>query len=96
MLGFLSVLFTSAVSVKKKKQLLEECYDMEMSYTMEDEVNQMCNVSDGFEEKVCTQKDLAALRNIMSGLDTSFERAADLLKIPEADRARYKELLSRD
>lgn len=51
LLGLLDVLLSSDISAEKKKEILENEYDIPMSEKMEGEVERMCNLSDGVEQK---------------------------------------------
>ena len=51
MLGLLSVLLSSDISAEKKKELMENVYDIPMTEQIEGEVEDMCNLSDGVERK---------------------------------------------
>ena len=71
---------------------------------MENEVNEMCNLSKGIEE-IGIQKGiqrgqqegiLNSLRNLMETMNLAMETAMDALKIPEKDRAIYAEYLKKN
>ena len=50
-LRLLEVLLSSKRTVEEKKQILEKEYDIKMTETIESEVSQMCNLSDGVERQ---------------------------------------------
>ena len=51
MLAFLDVLFANELRTVRKKQILEDRFGIEMSRKAEEEVDRMCNFSDGFYER---------------------------------------------
>ncbi len=70
---------------------------------MEEEVSQMCNLSEGVEQKGI-QKGLQkgiqqalteSIKNLMDTMNLTAKEAMDALKIKEEDRFRYTELLEK-
>jgi len=51
LLGMLNVLLSSDINADDKKQILEEKYEIPMTVEMREEVEYMCNLSDGVEQK---------------------------------------------
>ena len=72
-----------------------------MTQTLESEVRYMCNLSQGVAERAMekgvaqgeNRAMLTAIRNLMETLGVTSDKAMDALKVPEADRAKYKEQL---
>ena len=92
-LRLLEVLLSSKRTVEEKKQILEKEYDIKMTETIESEVSQMCNLSDGVErqgiEKGLKQGLLQgqqvaqynAVKNLMKNLNLTCEQAIKALGI---------------
>ena len=106
-LRLLSVLLSSETAEAKKKRILRDDYAIPLTEMLERSLTEMCNLSQGVEEKGIA-KGLArgraegyvegfgsALRNLMTSMNLSAEDAMSTLKIPEKDRARYAELLEK-
>ena len=51
LLGLLDVLLSTDKSASEKKEILENEYHISMTEEMEGEMQQMCNLSDGVEQK---------------------------------------------
>jgi len=106
-LRMLDVLFGSDASEAEKRKILRDDYDIQMTRTMETEVSVMCNLSKGVEEKGRAKGRaegraegradgiLSSLKGLMETMDLSIEQAMAALKIPEAERQKYLELLKR-
>lgn len=99
-LRLLSVLLSSEVKEADKKAILETEYHIAMSQKMEEEVAQMCNLSESVEErgiqKGISQGVLQSLQNIMKNMNLTIKEAMDALEIKEEDRFRYTELLKKN
>ena len=93
-LRLLEVLLSSERAVEEKKQILENEYHIDMSTTMESEVSEMCNLSDGVERRGIRKGILQGRRedieNLMKNLKWTYEQAMDALGIPEGEREAYK------
>jgi len=106
-LRMLDVLLGSDTGEAEKRKILEDDYDIQMTRTMEQEVSVMCNLSKGVEEKGIakgmakgmakghTERALSDLCNLMETLNLTIEEAMSALKIPEAERQKYLDLLRR-
>jgi len=104
-LRMLDVLLSNETSEAEKRRILQDDYDIQMTRTMEQEVSVMCNLSKGVEEKGIakgmakglakghTERALSDLRSLMETLGLTIEQAMSALKIPEAERQKYMELL---
>ena len=103
-LRLLEVLFSPKRAAAEKKHILEKEFSVKMIEEMENEVNEMCNLSKGIEE-IGIQKGiqrgqqegiLNSLKNLMETMNLAMENAMDALKIPEKDRAIYAEYLKKN
>lgn len=100
-LRMLDVLLSSEIEEAEKRKILQDDYDIEMTHTMETEVSVMCNLSKGVMEKGMargraegvTSGILSSIKNLMESLGLSVEQAMAALKIPEAERQKYMDLL---
>ena len=100
-LKLLSVLFSSELKAEEKKKVLEEEFHIQMSQAFEEEVSNMCNLSEGVEQKgiqIGIQKGIQqalteSIKNLMDTMNMAAKEAMDALKIKEEDRSHYAELL---
>ena len=100
-LKLLSVLFSSELKAEEKKKVLEEEFHIQMSQAFEEEVSNMCNLSEGVEQKgiqIGIQKGIQqalteSIKNLMDTMNMTAKEAMDALKIKEEDRSHYAELL---
>ena len=96
-LRMLDVLLSSECKAEEKKQILEEEFAIQMSERVEEEVAQMCNLSQGIVEKGMEKgmekgafnATLASLRRLIANAGMSAEQAMNVLEIPAAERSRY-------
>ena len=107
-LRLLEVLLSSKRTVEEKKQILEKEYDIKMTETIESEVSEMCNLSDGVErqgiEKGLKQGLLQgqqvaqynAVKNLMKNLNLTCEQAIKALGISGEEWEDIKELYKDD
>lgn len=102
-LHLLSVLLSSETAEAEKKRILRDDYAIPITKTLERSLTEMCNLSQGVEEKGIAKGRaegyvegfVSALRNLMTSMNLSAEDAMSTLKIPEKDRARYAKLLEK-
>ena len=98
-LRMLDVLLSNETSEAEKRKILQDDYDIQMTHTMEKEVSVMCNLSKGVEEKGMakgmTNGILASIKNIMETMGLTIDQAMAALKVPEAERQKYMDLLER-
>ena len=102
-LKLLDVLLSPQAGEAKKRQVLQQEFDIPMTETLETEVRKMCNLSQGVMalgieqgiEKGKAEGLLAAIRNLMASMGWSMEQAMDALRIPSGDRPKYAELLQK-
>ena len=91
------MLFSSEIKAEEKKKVLEEEFHIQMSQAFEEEVSQMCNLSEGVEQKGIQKGMQRALtesiKNLMDTMNMTAKEAMDALKIKEEDRSQYTELL---
>jgi hypothetical protein len=100
-LKLLRVLLSGRVSSDKKKVVLNEDFDIEMSVELEKEMRDMCNLSAGIREdgvrdgieKGAELKQLENLRKLMQKFKISFEEAADMLDLSDSDKKKYAKII---
>lgn len=106
-LKMLDVLFSNETSVTDKKKILEDEYDIPMTQKLDEEVSSMCNLSEGVMRKGVakgraegmargvTKGILSSIQSLMETMNLSPDQAMAALKVPEAERQKYVELLKK-
>ena len=94
-LKLLDVLLSPKAGEARKRQVLQEEFDIPMTETLEAEVHQMCNLSEGVRELGRSEGLLASIRNLMANTGWSLEKAMETLGVPETDRPKYTDLLQK-
>ena len=106
-LKLLDVLLSSETGVAERRRILRDDFDIPMTETLEAEVQAMCNLSQGVEEKGRikgraegraegrTEGLLASIRSLMANTGWPLEKAMEILGVPEMDRLKYAELLQK-
>ena len=98
-LKLLEVLLSSERGTKEKQKILQEEFGIRMTQELEREVSEMCNLSDGVEQKGIAKgiaKGItASIRNLMESMGWSIEQAMDALQIPTEERNGYLNMLKR-
>ena len=106
-LKLLDVLLSPKAGEAKKRQVLQQEFDIPMTETLEVEVRKMCNLSQGVMalgieqgiekgiEKGKAEGLLAAIRNLMTNTGWPLEKAMEILGVPETDRSTYANLLQK-
>ena len=102
-LKLLDVLLSSEAGIAEKRQILQDDFDIPMTETLESEVQAMCNLSQGVEEKGRIKGRaegraeglLASIRNLMANTGWPLEKAMEILGVPEVDRSKYADLLQK-
>ena len=100
-LKLLEVLLSSERGTKEKKKILQEEFGIRMTQELEREVSEMCNLSDGVEQKGIAKgrtygivEGIAtSIRNLMESMGWSIEQAMDALQIPTEERNVYLNML---
>lgn len=108
-LRMLDVLLSENTTEAEKRKILQDDYDIQMTQTMKEEVELMCNLSQGIKEKSHAEGlaeglekgltegvekgILLSIKNLAANPDISLEKAMSMLGVPEADKKRYIELL---
>ncbi len=95
LLRLLEVLFSKDEKSSEIERILTEEFDISMSSKLKGEISDMCNLSEGLIEKGKIDKTVEMLQNLMETMSISFERATQLLKVPEEDIDMYKELVEK-
>lgn len=90
-LRLLEVLLSTERSTEEKKKILQEDFDIEMTQELEREVSEMCNLSDGIEQKTI----LSAIKKLMSSTGWNIAQAMDALQIPIEERNGYLNMLKK-
>ena len=94
-LKFLEVLLSSERSPKEKREILQEEFNIKMTQELEREVSEMCNLSEGVEQKGIAKGSTASIRNLMESMGWSIEQAMDALQIPTEERNGYLNMLKK-
>ena len=102
LLKFLEVLLSDEKTAAAKKTILQNEFNVPMTQTLETEVYQMCNLSQGAIEKGIQkgygqgreEERIASVRNLMQNLHMTAEDAMKVLNIPQEDRDRIKQALA--
>ena len=102
-LKLLEVLLSSERGTKEKKKILQEEFGIRMTQELEREVSEMCNLSDGVEQKGIakgiakgiTRGIIISIQNLMESMGWSIEQAMDALQIPTEERQTYANMLQR-
>jgi hypothetical protein len=68
---------------------LEEKYSIPMTVDLEEEIVNMCNLSEGVREMGREEGIIDSIKNLMRTMHWSLQQAMNALDIPEADRAYY-------
>ncbi len=88
-LKLLDVLLSSEKEPEEKKKILYNDFDIKMTKSLESEVQDMCNLSKGIEEKGMEKGILVSIQNLMESMDWTAEQAMKALRIPETEQAMY-------
>ena len=102
-LRMLDVLLSHETSEAEKRRILQDDYDIQMTRTLESEVSVMCNLSKGVIEKswkkgVAEGKEkgiLSSIESLMETMNWTLDQAMTALKVPEAERQNYRNLLEK-
>lgn len=106
-LKLLDVLLSSETGIAEKRQVLQHDFDIPMTETLEAEVQAMCNLSQGVEERGRikgraegrvegrTEGLLSSIRSLMTNTGWPLEKAMEILGVPETDRPKYADLLQK-
>ena len=102
-LRLLSVLLSSETAEAEKKRILRDDYAIPLTERMERSLTEMCNLSQGVEEKGIAkglargraEATVTLIQNLMDSASISIEKAMSMLKISEEDREKYIELLEK-
>ena len=104
-LRMLDVLLSHETSEAEKRRILQDDYDIQMTRAMESEVSVMCNLSKGVMEKGIAKGMekgraegmekgiLMSIRSLMETMGWTLDQAMTALKVPEAERQVYQNLL---
>lgn len=103
MLRFLNVLLADSLDIGKRKTVLQNEFGIDMTGEPEKEVKEMCNLSYGILEQGIEQgktlgiaqgefdQKIKSISKLMQKFNIDFNRAADILDIPDSERDKCKE-----
>ena len=74
---------------------IQEEFGIKMTQELEREVSEMCNLSEGVEQKGIAKGITASIRNLMESMGWSIEQAMDALQIPTEERNGYLNMLKK-
>lgn len=98
-LKLLDVLLSSEKEPEEKKKILQDDFNIKMTKTLESEVQTMCNLSKGVEEKGIAKGietgTLRAIQNLMETLKLTAEQAMTALKVPDSEQEKYASMLKK-
>lgn len=102
-LKFLEVLLSTERSTEEKKKILQEDFAIKMTQELEREVSEMCNLSDGVEQKGIAKgraygiaEGIAtSIRKLTESMGWTIEQAMDALQIPIEERNGYLNMLKK-
>ena len=98
LLRLLDVLFFGKMNVKEKQKILEQEYGIPMTEELKEEVMDMCNFSDGIEERGLKrgrqEAILQSIRNAMKNLGIPAEEAMQILGVPQKENDKSLIILS--
>ncbi|MCR5789570.1 MAG: Rpn family recombination-promoting nuclease/putative transposase [Lachnospiraceae bacterium] len=89
-LRLLDVLLSTDTKPDKKKEILQNDYDISMTEEMIEEANAMCNLGEGIREKAVIETTAGIIVNIMQNKKVSFEDAYSSIFVPEENREDIK------
>ena len=96
---FLHILFVSDMEAAKKKQILEEKYQIKMIRELEEAMDDMCNVIEYYERKSRLEGEvnttLKAIEKIEKNMNLSLEEAMEVLEIDEGLKSKIIDRLNR-
>ena len=92
LLRLLDVLLSSDKKAKEKKEILENEFQIPMTERIETEVEHMCNLSDGVEQKGIEKEHLRQIKNKMEK-NKSVEKIAEELELDVENVKNYIEIL---
>ncbi len=105
LIKMLDVLLSSTINHETKRQILETQFGIEMTEEIEEELDTMCNLSQGIEDrgirkgerngqrKGVKKQAIRDIKNLMESFDISAVQAMEALKIPKSKQKEYKRLI---
>ena len=91
-LRLLEVLLSSERDAEEKRHILQHDYDIPMTERIESEVSEMCNLSEGIEQRGIQKERLNSIQNLMKNLKLPLEQAMAALGIPKDEWETYRSL----
>ena len=98
---FFNLLFSTAHSYEKKKEILEKEYGIPMTVKLKGGIYEMCNAGEGLARKYLKQgieegyekAILDNLKNVMVAFNVTIYQALDALKVSEEEKDKYIRLM---
>lgn len=96
-LDLLNMIFNFEMDAEEKKRIMQEDFDIEMTKELDEEVSTMSSLGKQLEEsgiaKGMQMATIMYIRNIMDSLNMTAEQAMSIMKVPEDEQLKYKELV---
>ena len=93
LIKLLSGLFSVHWSAEKKCQMLENEFNFPETNSLREEIESMCNFSEGYYEMGKTDSRREDLIHLMNEFDLSIQQALYVLHVPEEDHQLYENLV---
>lgn len=97
-LRLLDVLLSTETTPEKKKEILEQDFDIPMSTKIQMETNIMCNLGEGIRERAFEQATramrISTVQNLMQSLKLSAEEAINAMGVPDEDKQPLLDIIS--
>ncbi|MCR5324197.1 MAG: Rpn family recombination-promoting nuclease/putative transposase [Lachnospiraceae bacterium] len=90
-LRILDILLSTDTKPDKKKEILQNDYNIAMSKEMIEEANIMCNLGEGIREKTEIKTKAQSIIDLMDSMGINIEKAMELLKIKSDDKDVYRQ-----
>ena len=92
-LKLLEVLLSGELMADEKKKILSEEFKIQMTQNLDEEVENMCNLSQGVEARGARKATAAAIQNLMKSTHMTSEQAMSALCVPETEYKQYEEMI---
>ena len=94
----MSVIFSDIIKAETKKKILQKDFGIPMTNEIEREVTEMCNLSDGIEEKGLKKgvdiTRIEVIKKLMKKYNQSLEEALDFMDLTEKEKKHYRHILT--
>lgn len=92
-LKLLEVLLSDEMEADDKKKIISEEFQIQMTQNLDEEVENMCNLSQGVEARGARKTTAAAIQNLMKSTHMTSEQAMSVLSVPENEYKQYEEII---